>query len=495
LGGLIALLLWVVVGAVEGNWLIPLVVFSLLSLAILVLCIARLWSDVSCFICVGFLVRSIIAILAWYQAAGTEFSFWTGLNEDSNRFFLNSYLPIEESVMTTEDAGFPFINSVITAVGLSVGQDHYLLNVQVPLFCGTFFALAVFLWGRLVAGGKAAQIAAWITALHPTVVGWSTGLMRDTVISFFGWLLVFSLYRLFSSPRRFTLFTWFVLAVSLIVSWFIRNMTTAYLLVVCFIQMMLGSCGRLSRSLRVASISLLLVCLLAALFSTTDVLVRFDKSWSYGVRGRESPGLDEESVNDGGISARIAASGSFSVYLAVAPYAFIAPFPIYNSPHGFRGEPGRLVDYLFNIGGGVNLVLFILTIPAFLLWLYRARWDMAVLAGPMFYVVCILCVMAMGQSRWIMPFLYPISFISVASMLLRLAGSRRVLSRVAALVVLTVLAVYILYWMVKGGLPVTIAVPVGGCLIGVSICGLLLVVFRANACVAKRDVEYFSPRS
>ena len=97
----------------------------------------------------------------------------------------------------------------------------------------------------------------------------------------------------------------------------------------------------------------------------------------------------------------MAESGSYAVYMLAAPYAFIAPFPVYATQVGFNGEPGRLVDYLFNLGGLLNLFAFVYLPGGLIASMKERKFGLLFLTGPTFYVICFLSVLVLGQSRWI----------------------------------------------------------------------------------------------
>ena len=454
---------WAVVGVIEHNWGIPAMVLLLTAAALLFCRFLTASRSLYTLMGIALLLRTALAIFAWYQGKGTDMVYWTGLNEDSNRFFLNSYLPASEAIWTTEDKGFPFINSIITRAASPWGQDHYLLNLQIVLFCGALFALATFAWAREISDEKSARAAAWIIALHPIVIGWSSGLMRDTIVAGFGWLMVYAILRCYSLRRRGLFGMLLLLIISGVITWFVRNMTFTYLLAVAFCLVLL----RFERKSRILSKFLMsgaAVVALIVMVLSTNVFTRLSQSWAYGERFRSNVGVDDTTVNDGGISARMAQSGSWAVYVAAAPYAFIAPFPVYAKPSGFNGEPARIVDSVFNAGGFANLVLFVLLLPGLYLWKRDRRWDMLLLCGPVFWGICALCIMGAGQSRWVMPFLYPIAALTAARVVMHMEGKANSLFRLIFSALLSVLGVYLLYWLVKAELALTLcaflAIPV-----------------------------------
>lgn len=435
-------------GIIEDNWLILVCAATVALVSVGITAIFGLRRSVVHLLSVGLLVRTVVCVWAWYLSSGTEYAYWTGLNEDSNRFFLNSYLPLDEAIWTTEDKGFPAINSIITAAASACGQDHYLVNVQIVLAAGALFAIATYFWVRETIGERTAKTAAWIIAFHPIVIGWSTGLMRDTLVAAFGWFMVAALLRLSRLRRKSFIPVLAAFVLSALVTWYIRNMTFAYLLGVSALMFLLGRKSLIRKGAKV-SVFATLVASVAILLATTDVLERFGKSWTYGERFRSDVGVDATTVNDGGISARMAQSGSTSVYLVAAPYAFIAPFPVYATPVGASGEPGRLVDYIFNVGGLVNLFLFVLLAPALYLWYLHRRWDLLVIAGPVFWIVCVLCILGAGQSRWIMPFVYPVVAASVSYLVQNVLNRNEMASILFVFSAVAVLLFYIIYWMLK----------------------------------------------
>lgn len=476
---------WATTGIVEHNWCLPVMVLLLTLMALFLCRLLSVPRSIYGMMGIALLVRTLLAVFAWYQGKGTDMAYWTGLNEDSNRFFLNSYLPASEAIWTTEDKGFPLINSFITKAAESFGQDHYLINIQVVLICGVLFALATYAWAREMIDARTAAIAGWIIALHPIVVGWSTGLMRDTVVAAFGWFMVYGIIKLYFFRGRKLFATFILLSISAVIAWFVRSTTVTYLLGIAgLIVLFRRGSGKLNaRKLWLigSASGAILIILLAS-----GVMERFYLNLAYGEHSRDLVGVDDNAVNDGGISAKMAQSGSLAVYAVAAPYAFIAPFPVYAKPTGWQGQPARLVDYVFNAGGLVNLVLFVLLLPGLYLWNQERRWDLAVLSGPVFWVVCMLCIMGAGQSRWVMPFLYPI-VASTAALVILHSWCSQTLRFLVISVLITVLGVYLLYWLIKAEVVLWISAVAASLLLTLGGGGLLLAVSRRNIKPCRND--------
>lgn len=466
------LILWIGVGYIEHNWLIPAFAALLAFVSVVITHLLGGGRGALKFLSVGLVLRTAVCALAWYQSKGTEFSFWTGLNEDSNRYFLNSYLPKEEAIYTTEDKGFPYINSLVTEYAAEFGVDHYLVNVQLPLISGILLAVATYVLGRQLTNEKSARIAGWLIALNPIVIGWSSGLMRDTVGAAAGWIMVYEIVSLFGTNRRRLWIKIPMLIGSGSLAWSIRSMTFFFLLVVAIVILVFNSKSLLSALVRNLPILVTGFILAAFILYQTNVWDRFDRSWQYGVASRAAVGVDDTTVNAGGISAKMAEKNSLIPYLLVAPYSFVAPFPVYTIPSGFNGEPGRLVDYLFNLGGLLNLYCFILLICGLLAWWREKKYGLLIVAGPIFYGILVLLILGAGQSRWMMGFGYPTVFLSVAHVLVIIWNSphRRAMFEQSFLILCSV---YISYWLLKSGVGAYIVAGSMGLLL-VSLCIVFL---------------------
>lgn len=449
------MLLWSITGLIEGNWLIPTFAITMVSVVVVTLVAAGLWTRVKWFFTLGYLARTVLALLAWYQAKGTDFEYWTGLNDDSSRFFLNSYLDVDDAVLTTADPGFPWVNSIVTGFARRLSVDHYLINVQIPLVCGILFAVAAYLWGRELAEEKSARLGAWLIAMHPTVVGWSSGLMRDTVVSCAGWLMVLAICRLGKAPRRSSVGMTIMFIVTFCVAWYIRNMTAIYFACIGGMLVVFGHASWRTRILKCIAIMAVASFVVIYLFVTTSVLNHFDETWQFGAEARSNKGGYGEVFNEEGISARMASTNSLAVYAVAAPYAFFAPFPVYAIPSGKDGQQGRVVDYFFNLGGLVNLFALTLLLPGLYIWWTERRLDILFLAGPLSYAVCMLGVMVIGQSRWMMALVYPPIFLTIGHAFVRVcARGRRFARALLGYALLASFGIYVLYWVIKMGISV-----------------------------------------
>jgi hypothetical protein len=443
--------LWLGAGFYERNWMVP--SFSIgLSLLPFILSISlRLNKSAFRMIAIGLLLRTLVCLVAWYQSKDTEFAYWTGLNEDSNRFFLNSYLPTDESVYTTEDKGFPYVNSIVTGFAEQYGMDHYLVNVQIPLVFGVIFALASYAWARQITDEKSAKLTGWLIVLHPIVVGWSVGLMRDTTAAAMGWLMINAMGKAYHEIGLKKFGYLLTAACFGSIAWSIRSMTCFYLFLVGVL--LTGAAQKLQpvrKKIPVKSM-LIIVCLAVAAVIPfrSNLLGRIESAWEYGVASRDNVGLSEGAINGGGISERLANQGSLVAYAIAAPYVFIAPFPFYAEPLGYNGEKARLVDYIFIAGGVFNLYIMGAFACGLLILLRARNWRLFGIIGGCFYGICFISIITTSQSRWLMAALYPMYCLVVARVLVLNQG--RIALWLCESFVLTNLA-YIAYWSIKFGI-------------------------------------------
>jgi hypothetical protein len=449
--GVADVLLWVVCGFVEQNWLIPVAATVSFASGFGIAFLLAKRAAVLRFYVFGSLLRTLLCLFAWYQSKGSPFAYWTGLNDDSSRYFYNSYQSTIDAVGTTADPGFPYVNSVITGLARAFGQDHYLINVQLPLTAGILLAVVVFVLGRQVASQGCALGAACLIAFHPIVVGWSTGLMRDTLVAAAGWLMVYQVIRLTEAPVTRWLPAIFLLCVNGFLVWSLRNISCIYFMFVAVVLILFNQ--RSTRKMRGLKIAVIVASSASAAFLFFDPGVRSKIAdvLAYGETARLQAGTSNRTINTGGLSERIAQSNSVAALAVTAPYMFIAPFPVYWSPVDFQGDRGRIVDYLMNLGGLLNLFLIPYFLVGLISWLRERQFGNLLVAGPIFYAVCFAFTIGTGQSRWMMVFAYPTYLLTVAETfgIFARSGQYRVITLILASMM--TFGVYVAYWLLKGG--------------------------------------------
>ncbi|MBI5387435.1 MAG: hypothetical protein HZA90_22475 [Verrucomicrobia bacterium] len=399
----------------------------------------------------GLLVRSIVTLASWWLSKGTDYECYTGDNEDSLRFFLMSFLDIHDSVVAAEDMGFPAVNSAITEIAGWMGGTHYLCNTQLPVTFGALFPVAAFLVARDRLNGEVARIAGWLLAFHPIVIGWSSGLMRDTLVSTTFWLCLYYLLRFRVVSGMLTLQN--VVPVLIYgAATFLLRATNLTALGACFAIVGATDCLRLGFK-RVGALYIPVV--LASIFVLLHTVVgerdiaRVSIQLEYGKAARETVGQTEASVNEGGISEMIANSQSTTVLLASAPYCLITPFPWYASFLSFEVNLARPVVFLFGLGGLLNQLLFPLYICGLMLVTRMRRWDLLAMFGVFVGAVSVMGAMSGFQTRWTMTVAY-VPMILAASLVINTArgqvGAQLGLWSGASGFVLTL---YIGYWLIK----------------------------------------------
>jgi hypothetical protein len=311
--------------------------------------------------------------------------------------------------------------------------------------------VVVFLLGRQIANPTCALAASWLTALHPIVVGWSTGLMRDTLVAAAGWLMVYQIIRLTEAPVIRWLSTFFLLVVNGLLVWSLRNISCIYFMFVAVILVLFNQRGtRKMRGLKMGVIAALCAAV-AILVIDPGVRAKVEDVLAYGENARLQAGVSNRTINTGGLSERIAQSNSLATFALAAPYMFIAPFPVYWAPVDFQGDRGRIVDYLMNLGGLLNLFLIPYFLVGLLSWLRQRQFGNFLVSGPVFYSVCFAFMIGTGQSRWMMVFSYPAYLLTVAEAFRIFSQSRN--KRIISLILASLMTfgIYVGYWLIKAG--------------------------------------------
>jgi hypothetical protein len=347
-----------------------------------------------------------------------------------------------------------------------LGQDHYLVNVQLPLAAGILFAVVVFVLGKQIANLPCALSASWLVAFHPIVVGWSTGLMRDTFVAAAGWLMVYQIIHLTEARLMRWVSTLLFLGLNCALVWSLRNISCIYFMFVAVVLILFNR--RTTRKIRGLRIAVIVASSASAAFLFFDPGVRgkIDDVLAYGETARLQAGVSARTINTGGLSERIAHANSITAFAIAAPYMFIAPFPVYWSPVDFQGDHGRIVDYLMNLGGLLNLFLIPFFLVGLLSWLQQRQFGNFLVAGPIFYAVCFAFTIGTGQSRWMMVFTYPIYLLTVAEAFRIFSRARSSMGISLILAAMMTIGVYVVYWLLKGGIALWIVGAMAAALLG-----------------------------
>jgi len=252
-------------------------------------------------------------------------------------------------------------------------------------------------------------------ALHPVMVAFSTGLMRDELIGMFGFLMLYAISRIRDNlawPLRFQMLGLVIgsgIALAYLRSISLAGFTIAGLLML-FSRTPLQAEG-LSRR---AKIWLLAGLASLMAFAVFDRLDRFEDIMEYAIKARAGEGGEGTELNPDGITTKIA-EASPVLFFFISPLALMQPLPFYawDAPAFLGGTPAVL-DILIGIGGLTNQVLFGFFIVTIRYW-YRTRDTVGIRIG-LFLSLTIgaLAMIGLGQIRMIMAHCYPFLMVGIA---------------------------------------------------------------------------------
>lgn len=401
--------IWAVESAVEQNFAILVFATGTAAVGLLICRTLPSRKEVLLMFSAGLFIRSVVAIAAWWLTKETEFGTWTGSNEDSNRYYWNSLLSLHDSLYTTEDMGFPAINWAITEMASRISGPHYLCNVQVPLVFGALFPVAVFAVAKMRLNEQTAKLVGWLLVLHPIVIGWSSGLMRDTIVAGASWLFLYHMLRA-SESSGFSGTSHFLIALGYGALTGLLRSTNLLVMVACYCGLMVCDMFRqrvdITKLFTLVSAMTILGLMVFSLLPGRSVWERSGDMFEYGSVARETVGQTESSVNAGGISELIARQGSSGLLVLTSPYILIQPFPFY-APFVMPDRGGyNFVDMLFGLGGLLNQIMFPLYCGGLWLMVRMRRWDLMLLCGPFVWGMCVVGMTVGFQTRWIMSVAY-----------------------------------------------------------------------------------------
>lgn len=453
LAGVFVVLLWLAVSITEGNAAIGVMSAAGMLGGLLVLSVLPNPQYTLPLFVWSLALRSVLAVVAWYMAKDTAFAYYTGLNDDSSRYYLYSLLPTGVGSEATIDKAFPAVTYWVAMLSIRLGGAHYLASSQISLVAGSLFPASAYLAVReLLCKETDAKVTGWLVALNPIVIGWSSGLMRDTMVATGGWLMFFGLVAFARGRYGSRAYTFVVLVLAAIVTWTTRaiNFFAVTAFASLFLLLRTTFFGGRVGAIRGMVIGTVALGTMLSLFLFTQVGGRIAGNLEFGDNVRT--GVEDTSQDPNGISAQIAATGSVLPYFVLAPYAMAQPFPVYSTPVDKHGVPGRIVDYVFNLGGLYNQIALNVFIVGLVVWFRERRWDLFIFAGFLVYAVSVYNLLSAGQTRWMMAAVYPIFFLGVARgfRLMREEPRRAAVPLAVGLALL--LLIYAAYGLYKSGL-------------------------------------------
>jgi len=263
-------------------------------------------------------------------------------------------------------------------------------------------------------------------ALSPTVIAFSTGLIRDSLIGMFGFLMLLSLYHI-TKTKFFPIFLLLISALALL---YLRPVSLLFFVVVAIFLVYSSSPLRSTffskRSKRILVGAIIVMGLLSAAYKQERIESVFDfavatrsgEHWSDGA-GNALHGLD---VNTSGVTGQISAVSPFLLF-GIAPFALIQPFPFYawDSPDFIGGGP-TLIDVMVGIGGLLNQLAMGFYVLAAFIWIQNKNIDsFGFRVGLIFTcIVSGLILLGLGQIRMTAMHVYPFFYLGTVLAILRL---------------------------------------------------------------------------
>jgi hypothetical protein len=451
---------WMTVAAIEQNMGIALVALT----AVACVTAASTWFGEEGALLLrmfawGYLARTVIALVGYYQGQAASTAFWTGSNSDSERFFVESKQSFEYAMTSFEDPGFPFVNYILARVGDFFGGAHYLLNVQLVVVSGALFGPLVYLVASEVVGRRYAVLAGWIGTLHPTDIAYASGLMRDAVAAATGWAFVAFGMRAVSKRATVSLT---VLSVAFFaMTWMLRSLSALILLGALAIwltaRFVEGATYVRQRTRRLVVVGTLASALLVAAVAVAVVVPSVGGRLAVALFRadilRTVQDASPEALNQNGVTARLSGAAGMLSSLVLLPFWIVAPFPFFAwSPPVWLGGPIRIVDLFIGIGGLVNQAIFVAYLGGVAAVWRRREFGVLMLVVGLVGMATLVNIVTLGQIRYTMLHTYPLVFTSVAVGWQERSRSMRHLGTWIAIYLSVVVAVYFFYGLLKFGM-------------------------------------------
>lgn len=412
-------LLWFVVSVIEQNFIIvftfDILVFVFCFIFILFNKIIRL--RLLNYFSAGLVINSVFSIIAWYSAENEGRRYLTGTNSDSSRFWEKASFGYKQASLWFEDPFFPTLNVFFYNLSSYLGKPSYLINSQIVIFFGALCVVLFYLFVYEMCEQNVAKYSALLLLFSPTRITFSTGLMRDILIVFFGLLFMYSMVKLKRWRYQKNQLIWVGISIlSLISLHFLRTISMVSFLICGAIFIFLNFKNqRRDRIQKISIISVIIILVLAFVLSYNDRSDRFSSMFEYAVKVRLSElSVDGTELDANGITTII--GNKFPLlYIIIAPINLMQPFPFYNwDPPYFERGSIALMDVVLGLGGLFNQIFFIFYLVSFFIfWKLRNK-----LALYLFYLfplfVGVLCFLGLGQIRMMMSQVYFCYYLAVA---------------------------------------------------------------------------------
>jgi len=406
--------LWIFVSIAENNSAIAAIHILFAGFAIFLILImgGRLLLPFS----VALIIRSFFAVMAWFTAFNFDRKYYIGTNTDASRFWEGSFFSYEQASLGFEDPLFPWVNVFVTKISAQVGDVSYLATTQTVLFAGALTVPFIQRLAENLYGHRIGILTAYLYALCPTAIVFSTGLMRDSLMGMFGALFLMALSLAIYKERIGLKVTYICIALSAGVALaYLRTITLAGYILGGFILVVSRTPYRSNCIPRGAKYLGLLALLVLMGFSVLDRPDRYINMFEYGrmVRDGSMKAIGSE-LNSEGITT-IIGEISPALYLVIWPISLLQPIPFFNwdAPYYEPGPPA-LMDIVLGFGGLYVQILF-----GF--FIYGARWwvlnrdSLGFRIGVLLNaLICTGVMVGLGQIRMVMASCYPFLFIGIA---------------------------------------------------------------------------------
>lgn len=403
--------MWSLVSMVESN--VSIIVFHLfLLLLLLLLCkIKNIDSNGYILMFISIANRSLLSVIAWYSAPTPERALYTGTNEDSSRFWEAASFPYTDSILAFQDPGFPAINHLFYNISSIISAPHYLANLQIVLFAGIIFPLVVYYAISKISNNKVAFIASLFLALHPTAISFSTGLMRDSLIGVFGWIMIGSVFDIVNDKRTNSVpLNIIYMVISGAVLFNLRVISFAAFFFASIIPLV--SKGKNNNTNLGIKVVLFIIIFGFLSYSGLERIDRYENIYSHSENARAgiktNADVNEFELDKNGLTTKIAEKSPL-FFIFLSPIVLMQPIPFYIwSPPPWINGPDAIVDIIIGLGGFYNQILFCFYIISVFYW-FKIRDPIGIKFG--FYYVLIFCTLSyigLGQIRMVMAHVYPI---------------------------------------------------------------------------------------
>lgn len=412
-------LIWAITAFNEGNSSIIIIHVCFLILAIWGLFIFD--KTTMPLFSIALLLRSIFSIIAWNFAGSDDLKFYVGTNEDSFRFWDASFMSYEDAIFAFADPLFPGLNIAMVNVSEFLDSRSYLALIQTVIFSGALFVIFAYKFMQDLYGKKIGQWVGYALAFSPTVIAFSTGLIRDSLIGMFGFLMLLSLCRI----KKTKYSPAFIFLISTVALFYLRPASLFFFAIVAGVLVYSSSpLHNTFFSNRNKKIILGIIILIGALLVVYKQ-ERIESIFDYAIATRSGEHLIDNLGNDAshgvefntsGVMGKISAISPLLLF-GIAPFALMQPFPFYAwDPPDFIGGRPALMDLMVGIGALFNQLLMGFYVIAAIIWIKNKSNDsFGFRVGLIFTcVVCGLILVGLGQIRMTAMHLYPFFYLGVA---------------------------------------------------------------------------------